>query len=401
LAAAAVTLSAGSAGASVITPNTLGDEYNSDPATCSLREAIEASNTDAAFDGCPAGSGADEVVLGDGVYEFDRTDTGAGNDNGDLEVTAGDVLAITHAGGGSAAIDALGIDRVLYVHAGADLTVSGVSIQGGLPVNSAAGGIASEGALTMRDAAVIDNEILTAGYGAGIWSLSGSLTLANVTVSGNATPPTTAGGGGVYANGVADLTNVTISDNEAGSGAGGGMLVGGSATVTLRNTIIAGNSAGANPDCSDTSTGTVVSAGHNLIGNSAGCPVTPGTGDQLDVPAGLSPLADNGGPTVTHALSAGGNAVDQVPPADCGGLGGDQRRFPRPFPAAGDCDVGAYELVTCSGGAVNSPGPFSACPQPPILQPGTPAAPAPKKCRKGQKLKKGKCKRKKRKKGRR
>jgi hypothetical protein len=252
----------------------------------------------------------------------------------------------------------------------------------------------------MRDSAVIHNEILTAGYGAGIWSLSGSLNLANVTVSGNETPPTTAGGGGIYANGTAGLTNVTVSDNGAGGGAGGGLLVGGAATVTIENSIIAGNSAGAGQDCSDASTGTVLSGGHNLIGSSAGCPFAPATGDQLDVAAGLSPLADNGGPTSTHALSAGGNAVDEVPPADCAGLDADQRGFPRPFPDGGACDIGAYELYACSGAVVNAPGPFGACPQPPPLEPAPPAT-KQKKCRKGTKLKRGKCKRKKRKKGKR
>ena len=40
----------------VIRPNAFGDE-NGGGAACSLREAILAANTDAAFGGCPAGGG--------------------------------------------------------------------------------------------------------------------------------------------------------------------------------------------------------------------------------------------------------------------------------------------------------------------------------------------------------
>ena len=52
-----------SAQAATITVNTTADEYNTGPA-CSLREAIRAANTDAAFGGCPAGSGADMITFG-------------------------------------------------------------------------------------------------------------------------------------------------------------------------------------------------------------------------------------------------------------------------------------------------------------------------------------------------
>src|ERR1044071_6821183 len=43
-----------------ITVNTTADELNSD-GDCSLREAIQAANTDAPSDGCTAGSGADTI----------------------------------------------------------------------------------------------------------------------------------------------------------------------------------------------------------------------------------------------------------------------------------------------------------------------------------------------------
>ena len=55
---------------------------------CSLREALIATNTDAAVDACPAGSGADVVVVPAGTYTL--TLTGADEDaaaSGDLDVT--------------------------------------------------------------------------------------------------------------------------------------------------------------------------------------------------------------------------------------------------------------------------------------------------------------------------
>ena len=56
--------------------------------------------------------------------------------------------------------------------------------------------------------------------------------------------------------------------------------------------------------------------------------------------AGLDPLlADNGGPTKTHALEEGSIVLDQ---GLCG-LTTDQRGVDRD----GSCDSGAYELVTC------------------------------------------------------
>ena len=57
---------------------------------------------------------------------------------------------------------------------------------------------------------------------------------------------------------------------------------------------------------------------------------------------GLDPvLMDNGGPTMTHALLAGSNAIDA---AGACGLPTDQRGVAR----MGDCDSGAFEFVGCT-----------------------------------------------------
>jgi hypothetical protein len=63
----------------------------------------------------------------------------------------------------------------------------------------------------------------------------------------------------------------------------------------------------------------------------------------------LGPLANNGGPTMTHALLPGSVAIDQIPEADCVDAEGaplttDQRSEPRPETGGTMCDVGAFEV---------------------------------------------------------
>jgi hypothetical protein len=61
--------------------------------------------------------------------------------------------------------------------------------------------------------------------------------------------------------------------------------------------------------------------------------------------AALGPLADNGGPTLTHMPLAGSGAVDAVPVGTAGLCDGtdpvDQRGVARPTGPA--CDLGAVE----------------------------------------------------------
>ena len=84
--------------------------------------------------------------------------------------------------------------------------------------------------------------------------------------------------------------------------------------------------------------GAVTSDGHNLSSD-ASCTGWNRPGDQTDKPAQLGPLADNGGPTLTHLpivgspLIDGGQCLPYVPT--------DQRGVARPFGAK--CDIGAVE----------------------------------------------------------
>jgi hypothetical protein len=74
----------------------------------------------------------------------------------------------------------------------------------------------------------------------------------------------------------------------------------------------------------------------------------------------LGPLADNGGPTQTHALGPGSAARDAIPANGANCAADDQRGLTRPAGAA--CDVGAYEAAAAgaSVGAAGQVGPSRA-----------------------------------------
>ena len=143
------------------------------------------------------------------------------------------------------------------------------------------------------------------------------------------------------------LSNSTISDNieadTAHEAHGAGLFIKGSVAVEIESSIIGGNflagGFGTPSDLGGTDPNLIVSGGGNLI-TQAFVSVPPGTisGHQPK----LAPLADNGGPTLTHlplpdslAINAGNNLS---------GAETDQRgRFhPRVFGAS--ADIGAVEV---------------------------------------------------------
>jgi Ca2+-binding RTX toxin-like protein len=129
---------------------------------------------------------------------------------------------------------------------------------------------------------------------------------------------------------------------------GGGVLQGYGAVLNLRNSIIAGNRIGFGSSGTDCN-GTITSQGGNVLQDPSTCTFTPAAADVIGQPGGMGTLAQNGGPTVTHALLLGSPAIDR------GGTGcaaSDQRGVPR----AGACDSGAYELTLCQSILVNTVG---------------------------------------------
>ena len=192
------------------------------------------------------------------------------------------------------------------------------------------------GNLTLTSSTISGNSNTNIGGGGGGISNvgGGTLTLTSSTVSGNSATDI---GGGIYnESGTLTLTSSTVSGNSA-TNIGGGVFNGDGATVRLTNTILAVNTSSLRPDCR----GSLTSLGHNLIGDSTGCGLTPVTGDLANVDPKLGPLTENGGPTLTHALLPGSPAIDSGDDASCPAT--DQRGIARPQGA--HCDIGAFEFT--------------------------------------------------------
>jgi CSLREA domain-containing protein len=246
----------------------------------------------------------------------------------------------------------------------------GIANAGGLTLtnstvarNSAAsgGGIANRepGGVTITKSTVVGNSATQEGGGIfnhalGFCRSGAGVTLTNSTVSGNS-----AGRGGGISNsgpcpaGVT-LTNSTVARNSATQEGGGIRLASAEGGSELTNTLVAQNSAPTGPDVLVLpSPESVVFARFNLIGDGSGSGITNTDGNQvgkvspnsLPIDPRLGPLADNGGPTRTHALLLGSPAIDAASTPDCPTT--DQRGVLRPQGAA--CDIGSYEReVTAS-----------------------------------------------------
>src|SRR5262249_11459213 len=224
---------------------------------------------------------------------------------------------------------------------------------------SGGGGVANiGGSITVLNSSISDNSGPYGGRGGGVANFGGSLTVLNSTISRNSLgyEYDYSAGGGVANLGSASLTvlNSTISGNRetffcdpyvvGGFGCFGGnvgaLLNDPDGTVTLVNTTITGNFSlfeggvrnggklalahtliAGNSGSSEVSNngGAVVAHNPTLLGETGNAGVsvfTPGPTD-IAPPAGgqlaniLDPtLADNGGPTQTHAPAPGSPAID-------------------------------------------------------------------------------------------
>lgn len=358
------------------------DSSTAEDGQCSLREAIAAANGDTATGGCPPGSGADTIVLG-----------------GDVTLTLEDSFAtgtpkiftrITVRGNGhTIARDSAAADfRIFWVAPEGDLELRDTTISGGTtPISSDGGGIYNQGILSLTNsnlfsntgdnlgggiysgpgsrllvvgsALVLNRAIVFGGaiasygvatiidsafvlnesaFGGGVLlNFNGEMTVTGSVVNANANGGLEAQGGtvdvinstvsghpgaGVYnAGGDVTLTHVTVSGNLDGVV---NFLAGG--TLVVAGSIIADSSGN---NCVEV--GPITDGGHNLV-DDASC---PGFGS-LDVSKFDTGLLDNGGPTMTHRLLAGSNAIGTG--GSCGLLT-DQRGALR----EGACDIGAYE----------------------------------------------------------
>ncbi|MEP6570541.1 MAG: choice-of-anchor Q domain-containing protein [Acidobacteriota bacterium] len=301
---------------------------------------------------------------------------------GTLEITGHGANKLTIDGGA-------GSNRIFSTNNAATVTISRVTLQGG----GSAGGVgpdggaifASGGTLVLNAVLVQNNNSGDRGGGiflsgganhrilnstisnnsaittsGGLLLENGTLFVANTTISGNTIISGNGQAGGVFlSSSTATFRNSTITNNTAD--AGGGIEVAGS-SFNLGNTIVAGNNARNYPEILNFNTTT--SAGNNFIGDSVGdstatnAPITYQPSDIRDQNPLLGILQNNGGPTPTHALTAGGLAINAgdnakaVDPFDNSPLTADQRFF-APRIAGGPVDIGAYEFLAAPPTAAN------------------------------------------------
>ena len=304
-------------------------------------------------------SGNSSTNDGGGIYKY-----GTGN----LTITGSTISGNSAAGDGGGVFTATGLTAISYStirgnHANGDggginLELDGVvSIVGSTVSGNSAddgGGIRNDGKLTVSSSTLSGN--VASARGGGIFSntdLTGmhTTTVVNSTISGNSAATV---GGGIYnIDGLAVIRHSTITNNGALPSKGSGVAsFGDAATRTeFQSSIIAGN---ANSDVDLVTLGgppvnSMVSNGYNLIGAGNNLGAFNQSGDQTSVAdAMLGPLADNGGPTFTHALLTGSPAIDAGDPAAVAGMDGvpanDRSGTAYTRVHGGRIDIGALEL---------------------------------------------------------
>lgn len=295
------------------------------------------------------------------------TDTITFSVTGTITLTTGELLItdnlnILGPGANLLTISGNNASRVFHI-LGTTVTIANLTISNGNVGVSSGGGIVNDGGTLTVATSVVSNN--SAGAGGGLTSF-GNTAIINTTVSGNFAA---SGGGLSNQGGTMVVTNSTVSGNFANGGGGIESVFGQTVTIvtntsvvnntanigsgmryqtlSIKNSIVSNNAPGTN--CTPLAPATVT--GTNFSTDSSCAGFTQVTPAQLN----LGPLANNGGPTPTHALLPGSVAIDAV--TDCTDLSTppqpvttDQRGVSRPQDGNGDgifrCDSGSYEAVT-------------------------------------------------------
>ncbi len=332
-----------------------------------------------------------QITNGTGTADINGTYQGGG-----IYVGSGSSLSLKNSTITGNKTPGYGLGAGIYGQGTISITDSVISGNAALGSNAVGGGIYNIGTLSITNSTITGNYTDTNyGRAGGIYN-EGTLTIAKSTISGNQ-----AGGwwgpvGGIYSNGTLTITDSTIADNGACSG-GGGIQSDGTLTITnstisgnnshhgtggiqsygtltITNSTVSGNSTNVewgtaslnsnDPNGASKVEFTTISglaswvasmdvnfwggeiANSVIVGNcqsdrnvvnswvSNGSCAATFSGDPL-----LGQLADNGGPTKTHALLFGSPLLDLA--GTCTGT--DQRGVARPQGAG--CDLGAYEAT--------------------------------------------------------
>jgi predicted outer membrane repeat protein len=351
----------GRARANIIFVNTLDGGSDAAP-LCTLPDAIAAANSTFAVNGCSAGSGDDQIVIGlTGTIFVDADKLPLNISDESLEIsTFGDGPVVIDGGlnfelaGGIFNVEAgsmfLGLTSLTFAHG-----------------NSGNGGAIFAGGtdLDIRNCLFVNNQ---AGAGGAILASTGTIEITNSTFFRNGAPNlfSTIGGAVLVVPGVTlKLTNSTFEDNSARSGSAIANL----GTADVKGTIFADH-------LDEAGTGVVFPMGncfgaitdenYNIsVDSSCAFTMASSLNNVTAAALALDPLGlqYNGGASDTVALESGSDAIGRIPVANCTDqssptpqpLETDQRLFGRPDP--GDpttCDSGAYEFDALAAYTLNS-----------------------------------------------
>ena len=217
----------------------------------------------------------------------------------------------------------------------------------GNTAGSGGGGIYVFGSTTIRDSTLSGNG---ANQGGGIYNNNTSLYITNSTISQNYAD---GDGGGIFSRISAFIYNTSVIGNDAdhdrdeNGGIGGGVYADAGSRFVVVHSLIAGNTLFDAPIYNDCN-GALETYGRNMFGEVDGCSFPNTTTWGTVLLNTIGPLQDNGGPTFTHALLPGSQAINgSSDPFGCidesgAPLSTDQRGAPRVI--GPHCDAGAYEF---------------------------------------------------------
>ena len=267
--------------AATINVETLDD---SNPSSCTLRDAISAANTNGAFLGCTAGDAGQDTIrflvtgtinLGSPLPSLSSNITINGPGSANLVISGGGssvlnvsgtgviISGLTLTGGNSASFGG-----GLWVTGSGEAQASNLLITANNAVDG--GGIANGGTLVLSNSSVTNNISTGSSYGAGGIYNFGTLTLSNVTVNNNST---NLSGGGIYNHlaGTLTISNSTVANNSIGVD-GAGLYNAGTISAivgtTFNNNVGAANGGGINSTTGFTLTESAVT--NHTASNSGG-----------------------------------------------------------------------------------------------------------------------------------
>jgi uncharacterized repeat protein (TIGR01451 family) len=276
------------------------------------------------------GSGVEAAISGLSIGNgFTAFDGGGIFNSGSLTVTNCTLAGNSASGHGGGT----------YVNVGGSLSITNSNLIDNSTLETG-GGVFNAGVLRITNSTFVGN---SAGLGGGIHNVGSLLTITNSTLSGNVA---SSSGGAIFNAGLQTIIgNSTVSFNSALNG-GGIYISAGDSLVELGNTILKTGMQGANI----AGNGVVISHGYNLSSDDAAGFLTA-FGDHINSDPQLNFLADNGGPTSTHALLPGSPAIDAGDPSFNPNefdppLLYDQRGPGFVRVAGSAIDIGAFEVQT-------------------------------------------------------